>query len=58
MQNEQQIPSERVIPKNRRNPDARCGKTPDWARRSDEDLLRYIFVCPHASPEVDDLLLR
>ncbi len=29
---------------------------PDWARRSPEDLLRYVYVCPHPSRELDELL--
>lgn len=32
-------------------------RVPDWARRSEEDLLRYIYVCPHPSREFDELFL-
>jgi hypothetical protein len=29
---------------------------PDWVRNSTEDLPRYVYMCPHPSRELDELL--
>ena len=58
MMSEQLALSENPGPTGFKCPDADNQRIPDWARRSDEDLLRYIFVCPHVTPELDELLRR
>jgi hypothetical protein len=29
---------------------------PEWVHRSDQDLLRFLFVCPQPCPELDELM--
>jgi hypothetical protein len=37
-------------------PDRFKSNLPEWVHRSDQDLLRFLFVCPQPCPELDELM--